>query len=87
MKALKFTRLSSKGQIVIPQIIREDMELKEGTPFAVIEQGDAILLKKIEMPKIRSWEEATKPFKEAAKKSGFNKNDLDIIIEEVRASK
>lgn len=87
MKALEFTRLSSKGQIVIPQDIRKDMELKTGTPFAVIEQRDAILLKKIEMPKIKSWEEATKPFKEAAKKSGFNKNDLDVIIEEVRASK
>ncbi|MDD5650337.1 MAG: AbrB/MazE/SpoVT family DNA-binding domain-containing protein [Candidatus Nanoarchaeia archaeon] len=87
MKDLEFTRLSSKGQIVIPQDIRKDMELKTGTPFAVIEQKGSILLKKIEMPKIKSWEEATKPFKEAAKKAGFNKNDLDILIEEVRSSK
>ena len=87
MPEIEFTKLSSKGQIVIPQDIRDDMKLKPGTPFAVIEQKDSILLKKLEMPKIKSWAEVTKPFREAAKKSGFTRADLDRIIEEVRKSK
>ncbi len=87
MKQAEFTKLSSKGQIVIPQGIREDMGIKPGTPFAVIEQKDAILLKRIEMPKIKKWVEVTKPFREAAKKSGFTKEDLDGLITEVRMSK
>jgi len=87
MEEVEFTKLSSKGQIVIPQAIREDMGLKPGTPFAVIEQKDAILLKKIEMPKIKSWAEVTKPFREAAKRSRFTRSDLDRIIKQVRKSR
>lgn len=87
MKNVEFTKLSSKGQIVIPQDIRNDMNLKPGTPFAVIEQKDAILIKKLEMPKIKTWAEATKPFREAAEKSGFTETDLDWIIKVVKNSK
>lgn len=87
MVDVEFTKLSSKGQVVIPQNIRDDLGLKPGTPFAVIEQKDAILLKKIELPKIKTWDEATKPFREAAKKSGFTRKDLDRIIKEARKSK
>ncbi len=87
MEEVEFTKLSSKGQIVIPQVVREDMGLKPGTPFAVIEQKDAILLKKIEMPKIKSWAEVTRPFREAAKRSRFTRSDLDRIIKQVRKSR
>lgn len=87
MAEAEFTKLSSKGQVVIPQDIRGSMGLKAGTPFAVIEQNEAIILKKIEMPKIKSWEEATKPFREAAKKSGFTKADLNRIIKQVQKYK
>ena len=87
MVQTEFTKLSSKGQIVIPQDIREDMGIKPGTPFAVIGQKDAILLKKIEIPKIKKWAEATKPFREAAKKTGFTTADLSRIITEVSMAK
>ena len=75
-------KMSSKGQIVIPQNIRKKMNLEEGNLLLVLEGKDSICLKKIELPKIKSWEEATKPFREAAKKSGFTKEDLDKVIVE-----
>jgi len=81
----EFTKLSSKGQIVIPQEIREGLHLEEGTPFAVIAQKEGILLKKIELPK--SWDEVTKPFREAAKKADFTDEDLERIIKETRKGK
>lgn len=84
---VEFTKLSSKGQVVIPQGIRESLKLREGTPFAVITQDNAILLKKMDLPKIKTWKEVTKPFRKAAKKSGFSKEDLARIIEEVRMAK
>nr|AQS33291.1 hypothetical protein [uncultured archaeon] len=34
----------------------------------------------IYMKKIKSWEEAVKPFREAAKKSSFTKCDLNKLI-------
>ncbi|MDP1695302.1 MAG: AbrB/MazE/SpoVT family DNA-binding domain-containing protein [archaeon] len=44
----EITRISSKGQVVIPLIIREKMKIKEGEAFAVSEKGNLIVLKKIE---------------------------------------
>jgi antitoxin PrlF len=76
------TKISSKGQVVIPSEIREKMNLEEGNLLIVLDSNDSICLKKVELPKIKSWEEATKPFRKAAKKSGFTKEDLDRVIEE-----
>lgn len=81
---VEFTKLSSKGQIVIPQDIRESLNLKDGTPFAVIKQNSTIILKKMDLPNIKTWEEVAKPFREAGKKSGFSKEELDMLIEQVR---
>lgn len=82
---VEFTKLSSKGQVVIPQDIRKDMKLKKGTPFAVTKQKDTIILKKMKFPE--NWEQVTSPFREAAEKSGFTQEDLNKLIKEVRKSK
>lgn len=76
------TKLSSKGQIVIPSEIRERLNIKEGNMFIVSDNNDSICLKKIEVPKIKSWDEATKPFRNAANKTNFTKEDLDRLIQE-----
>jgi AbrB family looped-hinge helix DNA binding protein len=41
------TKLSSKGQVVIPEEVRNDLGLNEGDPFVVMGQGDAVILKVI----------------------------------------
>lgn len=43
---MELTKLSTKGQIVIPDSIRSGLE--EGTAFSVVKQGDLIVLKKVE---------------------------------------
>ncbi len=83
---IEFTKMSSKGQLVIPQRIRSSLQLSTGTPFAVTTNNDTIVLKKVTLPKIKSWSTAVKPFREAARKSKFTRNDLNILIEEVRRS-
>ena len=44
------TKLSSKGQVVIPEEARNDLGLNEGDQFVVIGQGDAVILKVITPP-------------------------------------
>ena len=44
----EITKMSSKGQVVIPLVIREKMKIKEGESFAVSEKGNLIVIKKIE---------------------------------------
>ena len=41
---IALTKMSSKGQIVIPSELREDM--KEGDQFLVIKNGNQLILKK-----------------------------------------
>ena len=76
------TRISSKGQVVIPSEIREKMNLEEGNLIVVTETDDTICMKKLEIPSVKSWKEATKPFRDAATKSNFSKEDLKKLIEE-----
>ncbi|HOW37260.1 MAG TPA: AbrB/MazE/SpoVT family DNA-binding domain-containing protein [Candidatus Pacearchaeota archaeon] len=79
------TKMSSKGQIVIPLEIREKMNLTEGNLLLVSNSEDSILMKRLEVPKIKSWKEATKPFRDAAKKANFSNEDLKKLIEESKA--
>jgi antitoxin PrlF len=82
---VSITKISSKGQVVIPSEIREKMNLEEGNLLIISDSDDSICMKKIELPKISSWREATKPFRDAAKKSNFSNDDLKKLIEESRA--
>ena len=73
-------RMSSKGQVVIPQDIREEIQVHEGTVFAVVGTKDTIILKRITTP---SKEELIKDLGFFAKKSkmklqtkGFREKDL-----------
>ena len=43
---MKITKLSTKGQVVIPEEIRRGID--EGTPFVVTRQDKLIILKKVE---------------------------------------
>jgi len=48
--AIETVKMSSKGQIVIPQGIREEINADEGTLFAVVSGKNSVILKKIETP-------------------------------------
>ncbi|MEK6854985.1 MAG: AbrB/MazE/SpoVT family DNA-binding domain-containing protein [Nanoarchaeota archaeon] len=47
---IELTRVSSKGQVVIPQRVREKLKIKEGETLAVSSEGDIVVLKKISNP-------------------------------------
>ena len=42
-----FTTISSKGQIVIPNMVRKKLDIKDGNVFAITEKKVLIVLKKI----------------------------------------
>ena len=82
--AVETTSMSSRGQIVIPQEIREKMHLHEGEKFVVVGADDTILLKKIQSP---SFEDLLKETREIVKKSGLKQEDVEEIIHRVRRKK
>ncbi|MCX9026286.1 MAG: AbrB/MazE/SpoVT family DNA-binding domain-containing protein [Candidatus Methanoperedens sp.] len=79
---VEFTKMSTKGQIVIPKKLREGFE--EGTPFAVIRDRDTILLKKIRLPGIREFEFLAEKGEKIAKERGIKETDVDKIIHKHR---
>lgn len=63
------TKMSSKRQMV-PRETRKKLKLVPDISYS-------ICLNKIETKRIKTWKEATKPFREAARKSGFNEDSLN----------
>ncbi len=50
IKQLEITTVSSKGQLVIPQGIRDNLGIKTGDLFAVASSNDILILKKLNNP-------------------------------------
>ncbi len=84
MTDVVLTKMSTKGQIVIPKAIRELMDIKEGDVFAMFSIRDTILLKRIEIPSEESFERMMKAGQEFAKEKGITRDDVDRAIAEVR---
>ena len=76
--------VSSRGQICIPNNIREDMGLKEGSKILFVLADNSLLVKKVS---IQSFEEITRPLKEAAKKAGLKESDVVDIVHRARKKK
>ncbi len=51
---VEVTRVSSKGQIVLPKDVRSKLHLKKGTLFAMQATKSVILLKKIDNPILKA---------------------------------
>jgi len=84
---IEVTKLSSKGQVVLPQAIRKKLYLAEGTKFVVIGEGDTIILKKIEMPTLGRAKRLVKKSRAYAKKVGLKKSDVKAAVRYARSSK
>jgi AbrB family looped-hinge helix DNA binding protein len=78
------TRLSSKGQVVIPEEIRNSLGLSEGDQFVVIGEGDAVILKTITSPKIEEFDRLLGQARSAAKSAGIKRAHLKSAIDRVR---
>ena len=57
MESPATTRLSSKGQVVIPEEIRSRLGLREGTQFVVVGDRDVVILKTIAPPAMAEFDE------------------------------
>ena len=84
MSILEITSVSSKGQVVIPNSIREKMELNTGSKLIVIQDGENILLKPISVPKKKQFKKIIDLGDKARKELGLKPTDVKSVIKKVR---
>ena len=84
MENLEVTKLSSKGQIVLPQGIRQKLKLAEGMKFVVFGGRDLVILKKLEVPAREQLKELLKESRAYARRAGLKKSDISKAIKQVR---
>ena len=84
MSTIATTRLSSKGQVVIPEEIRKRLGLESGMQFVVIAENDVVILRAIEPPSMDEFDELISQARSAARRSGMRQSDIRAAITEVR---
>ncbi len=85
MANIASTKLSSKGQVIIPENIRKKLKLETGTQFVVLGEKDIVILKKVSPPNIDEFNSLIKKARKIAKKAGLKKSDINLAIKKIRA--
>jgi len=81
---LATTKMSSKGQVVIPESVRDELGLRAGVQFVVLGHGDTVMLKVISPPSVNEFEAALEHLRHRAKTAGRTRKDVARVIAEVR---
>lgn len=78
------TKLSSRGQVVIPEEIRKNLGLEAGARFVVLGKGDTVVLKRISPPTLDEFEDLLARARTAAAEVGLGEVEIDEVIRRVR---
>lgn len=87
METLATTRMSSKGQVVIPESIRRQLDLKEGAQFLVVGEDDVVILKVVTPPDISEFDALIRQARKQAKEAGLKPRDVKSAVAKARAGK
>ncbi len=74
--------VSARGQVAIPMEMLEKLHLKEGEKVLFLLEGESLLVKRVSS---LSWEDLTKPLREAKKKIG--ESDVVGLIHGLRKAR
>ena len=85
MGKIEITSISSRGQVVIPQDIRDQLNIQEGEKFIVIGQDDTIILKKLEMPSFKGMDSLLKKTRDFAKNNKIKPEDVEEAVKRTRS--
>ena len=81
------TKMSSKGQVVIPEAVRAELGLESGCQFLVLGENDAVILKTISPPSKRQFRSLIARARKEAKKAGLRPEDVAYAVKKVRGRK
>lgn len=85
MADIATTKMSSKGQVVIPEDIRKRLGLESGSQFVVIGEDDTVILKMISAPDMDQFDELIARARTHARRTGLKRSDITSAIDKVRS--
>lgn len=81
------TKMSSKGQVVIPEDIRKRLKLKAGSQFVVMGEDDVVILKTINPPSMADFNSLIAKARSQGKKAGLKQADIAAAIGKSRGKR
>ena len=87
MSRIATTKMSSKGQVVIPEDIRQQLGLESGAQFVVMADKNVIILKSITPPSMSEFSTLIAKARKQAKKVDLTKANINDAIKEARRKK
>ncbi len=78
------TRMSSKGQVVIPEDIRKQLRLKAGSQFVVLGKDDVVILKAISAPAMEEFDSLIAAARKGARQAKMKRSDVAGAVARVR---
>jgi AbrB family looped-hinge helix DNA binding protein len=80
------TKMSSRGQVVIPEEVRTALGLETGTQFVVVGEGDVIILKMVTPPDMSEFDDIIQDARREARAAGMKRSDVVEALKAVRAA-
>lgn len=87
METSATTKMSSKGQVVIPEEVRNALGLEAGAQFVVVGEGDVVILKLITPPAMSEFDDIVREARLQARRGGMKRADVTAAIEAVRSAR
>lgn len=84
MGMVSTTRMSSKGQVVIPEDVRKALGLEVGAQFVVMGDGDTVVLKRIAAPAKSELRAMIGKVRSQARRAGVKASNVRDTIRQSR---
>jgi len=81
---LSTTKMSSKGQVVIPEEIRDRLGLKPGAQFVVLGEKDVVILKTLKAPSMSEFDDIIKDARSQAREAGLKRSEVKKATRKAR---
>ena len=87
MATFATTKMSSRGQVVIPEDIRKRLNLRVGSQFVVVGEKDVVIFKSISQPSMEEFDKLIAKARKQAKKAGLKSSDVYAATAKARGRK
>lgn len=81
------TKMSSRGQVVIPERIRKQLRLEPGAEFVVVAKDDVLVFKQLLAPRWEQFDNLIRDARRQADSAGLTPRRVRRAVADVRRSR